>query len=83
VAVAVLGVGADGHVVAISSERVVLLGDVLGEVGRNHLLELLGCVPLDKGVLIRVLSRVYLPSMAHAAGKSLVVVASQQGGVGV
>jgi hypothetical protein len=74
-AVAVLCVGIGGYVVTAPAERVVLLRDMLGEVGRDHLLELLGCVSFDKSVVCVVSSYVHLSSMAYTAGESFVVVA--------
>jgi len=82
-AVAVLGVGIGGDALAAAAKWVVLLRDVLGEVRCDHLLEVLGRVPIYKSVFCVVSSCVYLSSVAHAAGKSFVVVALQQGGVRV
>jgi hypothetical protein len=83
VAVAVLGIAPAGHVWTASPKRVVLLGDVLGQVGRNHLLEVLRRGGFRDAVLAGVFSAVDLASVAHAAGESFVVVALQQGGVGI
>jgi hypothetical protein len=66
-----------------SPQRIVLLGDMFGEVGRDHLFEVLRRRGLGDAILASVFSAVDLASVAHAAGESFVVVALQQGGVGI
>lgn len=54
-AVAELCVGIDTVILLAGAERVVLLGDVLGEVGGDHLVELLGsALPNERVVLLGV-----------------------------
>jgi hypothetical protein len=60
-----------------SPKRIVLLGDVFGKVGRDHLLEVLRSGCFRDAILPGVFSSVDLASVAHAAGESFVVVALQ------
>src|SRR5262245_16474005 len=86
-AVAVLGVGVDGNMLlAVAPQRVVLLGDVLGEIGSNHLVQLPRHVFVHEGVGVIcgvVVVLLVVSSLAHASREAVVVVAKQQGGVGV
>ena len=67
-AVAVLGVGILRLVLVVGTQRVVLGGNVVGEVGRDHLLELPGGRRVDKGAVVKL---------------AVMAMGMQQSGVGV
>ena len=84
VAVAVLCVGVDRDrlLAGASAEWVVLLGYMLGEVGRNHLLDLCrGALVHERGVVLAVVLGVGSLAVSQTLGETLVVVAKHQGGV--
>lgn len=84
-AVAVLCVGVTRDMrLSSTTKRVVLLGYVLGEVGRNHLFDLVRGVLVHEGaVLGSVWVAVLTSAVSHAIAQAFVVVAQHQGGVGI
>lgn len=67
-----------------TAERVVLLGYVLGEVGRNHLFDLCGGILVDEGiVLVGVCFPLLSSAVSNALGKTFVIVTKHQSRMGI
>jgi hypothetical protein len=85
VAVAVLCVAVAGEMLlSPTAQRVVLLGNVLGEVRRNHLFDLCRSALVHEGVvLVDVLFPVLSSAVSDALAQAFMVVAKHEGGVGI
>jgi len=82
--VAVLCVSVVGNRLLSSPERIVLLGDMLGKIGSNHLLDLGRGGLVHKGVgVVVVMGSIFFSSLPHTSRETVVVVAKQQSGVGI
>lgn len=81
-AVAEAGVGIHGGrilAVAVATKRVVLVRNVLCEVGRDHLLDLFGLVRCGLFCVVYA----FAVRVSGPPGEAFMVVAMHQGGVGI